>query len=260
MPDPCLLPLLFVAPPFCWQQEQKGFLWQRLLEEEASSPVVTCPLTWTVEDIPEHLISQCPLMKGANCGVDRVQVAEGAARKRKLDAEVASLSERPQLGPLEVFDELHKISKLSWRDQQPAKALWPEWFEFRTNCHASSRSVRSKAHKLLHGTPGMSKKKLCDIAGISPPGLTKFLENKGECYDRTGCTCSAESGLLNVLNILDQTADTPEKKAERLRDLLKHGLGHGNLGERGKWSDEKLARFRKAFPAISLGTKARKAQ
>ena len=180
--------------------------------------------------------------------------AVAAAKRPTLEVD-----ERPQMSPAAIIEELQRIQMLGWEDRDAARARRPEWFEFKTNMGRTSREVRKKAHALLTTVPGLTKKRLCEAAGrVAPAGMNKFLENKGECSDNCGVSGSAEQGLNNLLDVLEQQAESAQQRRKRLSELLKLGLGLSNLGERVKWSDEQLARFHAAFPGIELppqGTK-----
>ena len=168
---------------------------------------------------------------------------EAPKKKRATDdtagAEVPKKQKTAAATPAEIIDELVAIGKLPYMKQDEAKLKRPEWFEFRTSCMRSDREVRKKANELLHGTPGMTKTKLCLACGISGVGLlNKFLENKSR-------NC-AEDSLSNLIDILESEAEGEVKRRRRLQSMLKHGMAEP------KWSLDKLARFRKTFPGIEL--------
>ena len=119
--------------------------------------------------------------------------------------------------PTEIIDELVAIRKLPYGKQEEAKFNRPEWFEFRTNWGRSDREVRKKANELLHGTPGMTKSKLCEACGISGIGLlNKFLEKKSR-------NC-AEDSLSALIDILEGEAEGELKRRRRLQIFLKNIL------------------------------------
>ena len=113
-------------------------------------------------------------------------------------------------------------------------------FEFKT----------SKANKLLHGIPGMTKTKLCEASGITGVGLlNKFLENKSR-------NCAYDS-LSVLIDILEAETEGEVKRRRRLQSLLMLGMREPEKKysfatelDSQKWSPDKLQRFRKAFPDI----------
>ena len=151
--------------------------------------------------------------------------------------------------PMEIVDELVAIEKLPYGAQQDeAKLSRPEWFEFADNSMRGHIEVRKKANKLLHGTPGLTKTKLCEACGISGIGpLNKFLDNKYRDAQN-----SAMESLCDLINILEAATWGVVKRWRNLQCMLKHGTGNGNLGQRHAWSPDKLERFRQAFPDIEL--------
>jgi len=185
---------------------------------------------------------------------------EAPKKKRAADDSASTVQPKKQKAaaamPTEIIDELVAINRLPYDKQGEAKLNRPEWFEFLTNWGRSDREVRKKAHELLHGTPGMTKSKLCEASGISGIGLlNKFLENKSR-------NCAQDS-LCTLINILEGEAEGGLKRRRRLQSMLKHGMTDGKKccmgisgGERiyadAKWPREKLERFRKAFPTIEL--------
>ena len=149
---------------------------------------------------------------------DPVEAAEAARRKKKDDADASTL-ERPRMTTEEIICEMARIEATRpWAARDDAQRQRPEWYEFATNYHRSSRAVRKQAHVLLATVPGLTKKRLCEAGGgIAPAGLNKFLENKGECYDNCGVSCSAESGLSGLIDVLEQEQESTKKRLERLR-------------------------------------------
>lgn len=191
-----------------------------------------------------------------------IEAKKQASKKRAADPSPKTEPKKQRIDaatPTEIIDELIAIRKMPYYgrgSQDEAKLKRPEWFEFLMRWHRGEVQVRKKANQLLHGTPGMTKKKLCDACGISGVGLlNKFLEAK-----RRAC---AYDSLCTLINILEASAEGEVKRRRRLQSMLKHGMTDGKKcctgianGESiyadAKWPPEKLERFRKAFPAIEL--------
>ena len=175
-------------------------------------------------------------------------VDEPLKRARIEESKSSSSQASANTSVSDIIEELLRLGGANRHGVNPAR---PEWFEFLTNYSMSSRYIRKKSNELLATVPGLTKAKLSKAAGISTVGmLTKFLENKGGCYDNSGMTSSAEGGLKTLVNILEQSSDGSKKRHNRLSTLLKHGLGKGNLGESSRWRDDKVALFRNAFPGV----------
>ena len=184
------------------------------------------------------------------------EVAPAKKRRAAVDSASTTMPKKQKtaaLTPTEIIDELVAINKLPYGLQEAAKRKRPECFEFSTNWHRSDREVRKKANQLLHGTPSMTKTKLCAACRISGVGLlNKFLDNKSR-------NC-AEDSLSVLISILEGEAEGELKRRRRLQLLLKRGLAEPEvcigiaLGSRvyadPKWSPDKLKRFRKAFPGV----------
>jgi hypothetical protein len=155
---------------------------------------------------------------------------------------------------MQIIEILLAISKLpSYQKKDEGKLKHSELFEFRTNWGHCSAWIRKKDTRSLQKVQRLHQEQALQGDGnFFRSAADQVSQQKWAVLGYPWDSLFDRKLMSRPLNILEQVSESPAKRQKRLQSDLKHGLDFGNTVMKGKWDQEKLARFRASFPDIEL--------